>query len=113
MTDQVHALRTKGIAAACLTSTMSQTEQNAVLQRLHACGNDSSMHDQINHESRHDDSLKLLLVAPERCVQPQFLKLLSLLYKQNRLDHFAVDEAHCISTWGHDFRPAFKQVGYL
>jgi ATP-dependent DNA helicase RecQ len=92
MKDQVDALKQNNIAAAFLNSTMSSHEQQVVLQKLRA------------------NQLKLLYLAPERLMgEGQFLQNL----KQVNVSLFAVDEAHCISHWGHDFRPEYLVLGKL
>src|SRR6478672_4497476 len=92
MKDQVDALKLNGIAAAFLNSTLSSFEQSAVIQQLR------------------QNKLKLLYVAPERLVGQN--SLLTLL-KDINLSLFAIDEAHCISHWGHDFRPEYLVLGQL
>ena len=92
MKDQVDALRQNNIAAAFLNSSLSSSEQRDVLQQLRA------------------NQLKLLYLAPERLVgDTQFFQTL----KQVKVSLFAVDEAHCISHWGHDFRPEYLVLGKL
>jgi ATP-dependent DNA helicase RecQ len=91
MRDQVEALRQLGVRAAALNSSLAWEEARAVEQ---ACER---------------GELDLLYVAPERLVTPRFLDLL----RRSRIALFALDEAHCVSQWGHDFRPEYLQLGVL
>jgi len=93
MKDQVDALRSNGIEAAFLNSSQASAEQADVIKAIR------------------QGSLKLLYVAPERLLQAgdRFINLLRDL----NVSLFAVDEAHCISSWGHDFRPEYIQLGRL
>jgi ATP-dependent DNA helicase RecQ len=88
MKDQIDALTLRGVAAARLDSSLSFDEAKAVQDRLLA------------------GDLDLLYVAPERFANERFLRLLA----QVKLSIFAVDEAHCISAWGHAFRPDYLKV---
>ena len=95
MHDQVGALHEAGVEAAFLNSSLSGEEANAVEQRL-----------------RRGD-ITLLYAAPERVTTPRFLAQLDMLHEQGRLSLFAIDEAHCVSQWGHDFRPEYRGLTVL
>jgi ATP-dependent DNA helicase RecQ len=91
MKDQVDALREAGVTAAFLNSTLSWQEAMHVESQLKT------------------GELKLLYVAPERLVQDRMLDMLS----RANIALFAIDEAHCVSQWGHDFRPEYRQLRIL
>ena len=93
MKDQVDALMSNGVNAAFLNSTQSTSQQGEVFRAIS------------------NNKLKLLYVAPERLMQTgdQFIDYL----KQLNVSLFAIDEAHCISSWGHDFRPEYMQLAKL
>ena len=112
MADQVQSLRLKGLPAASITSAMTQTQQDTLVAQLRS---HYGIADEQNHTSSSstEEVPKLLFVAPERIVTTQFMSLLKLIHGQGNLAFFAIDEAHCISTWGHDFRPAFQKVQIL
>jgi len=95
MQDQVDALKQLGVQAAFLNSSLDAEAARAVSQQL------------LRGE------LKLLYVAPERLMMEGFLNLLERLQENNGIALFAIDEAHCVSQWGHDFRPEYRALTVL
>lgn len=91
MKDQVDALQASGVAATFLNSTLDESEARARLRGLH------------------NGDYKLLYAAPERLMLPGYLENL----KRWNVRLIAIDEAHCISEWGHDFRPEYRQLAEM
>ena len=91
MKDQVDALTECGVSAMRIDSSLAATEQDAVLARIQ------------------NRTLKLLYLSPERLLSNGFTTLL----RKANVSYIAVDEAHCVSMWGHDFRPEYRQLGQL
>ncbi len=91
MKDQVDALASNGVKVAMLNSSLGQEEASEVLRQMHG------------------RELDLLYVAPERMMNPRFIRSM----ENTDIALIAVDEAHCVSQWGHDFRPEYAALGDL
>ncbi|NOY94745.1 MAG: RecQ family ATP-dependent DNA helicase [Deltaproteobacteria bacterium] len=91
MADQVEALRARGVKASALNSHQSEVHAKSTLKAYRS------------------GELELLYVSPERAAQPGFRRMLT----QQRVGFFAIDEAHCVSQWGHDFRPEYMRLAEL
>ena len=92
MQDQVDALLQAGVRAAFLNSTLDWPEVQEIERKLFS------------------GELDLLYIAPERLAGERSANLLERLHQQQRIALFAIDEAHCVSQWGHDFRPEYLQL---
>ena len=91
MKDQVDALEANGLPAAFINSTQTPDELRVVVRRIRS------------------GEIKLLYAAPERVIEPRFADFLRTL----DVSLVAIDEAHCVSEWGHEFRPAYRELANL
>ncbi|MGL4913181.1 MAG: DNA helicase RecQ [Romboutsia sp.] len=91
MKDQVDSLKTMGVEAEFINSSLSTSEYNQILDNIR------------------DDRCKIIYVAPERLDSGEFIHLI----KSKNVSQVAIDEAHCVSQWGHDFRVSYKKIPYF
>ncbi|PLB54441.1 putative RecQ family helicase RecQ [Aspergillus steynii IBT 23096] len=97
MTDQVNALQAIGVPVATINSTTPLAERREIMSDL------------LSGHPR----TRLLYVTPELCQTEIFRRNLQTIHSQGELTRIAIDEAHCISEWGHDFRPAYKELSWF
>ncbi len=95
MQDQVSALKAKGVRAALINSDIEADAAKIIMRKVMR------------------GALDLLYVAPERLQMPDFAAMLDTLYETREIALFAIDEAHCISQWGHQFRPDYLKLSML
>ncbi|KAH9881326.1 hypothetical protein IAQ61_000049 [Plenodomus lingam] len=97
MNNQVASMRHANIRVETINSTTSQEDRARIIEDLQ-CGHPLT---------------RLLYVTPEFCQGDHFRKILRVIHSQRELARIAVDEAHCVSEWGHDFRPSFQQLSFF
>lgn len=95
--DQVNALQAIGVAVSTINSNTPLAERRLILE------------DMLSGHPR----TRLLYVTPELCQTDSFRRNLQTVHRQEQLNRIAIDEAHCISEWGHDFRPAYQELGWF
>ena len=95
--DQVTQLQTKGLPAAALNSKTLATERKRILSDL----------------KTKEPTIKLLYITPEMAATKGFRDILTKLNSHKKVGHIAIDEAHCVSEWGHDFRPDYLKLSEL
>ena len=91
MKDQVDALKTMGVKARLINSSLSNSEYNEALEEIE------------------NDECKIIYIAPERLDSMEFVNII----RGKNISQVAIDEAHCVSQWGHDFRVSYKQIPYF
>lgn len=95
--DQVNALQAIGVAVSTINSNTPLAERRLILD------------DMLSGHPR----TRLLYVTPELCQTDSFRRNLQVVHRQGQLTRIAIDEAHCVSEWGHDFRPAYQELGWF
>ncbi len=123
MMDQVNNLRSKGVEAVHISSMNTAKENAFVLKRLLGEENDNSGANKgkkkqtkskvASEQQRQLKKIKLVYCTPESIRSVRFRAVLTKLYERNQLSLIALDEAHCLSTWGHEFRPAYRKLCWL
>lgn len=114
MIDQVNNLMKKGVmTAACWSSSHSAKEKAQIMKRLSIEKERPAKKASTKSDSVELTPIQMLYVTPELIETQKFRDVLIKLHSTERLYMFAIDEAHCLSTWGHDFRPAYRKLSWI
>jgi len=131
MKDQVRALLAKGVEAAVVCSANGERKNRDIVDRLLGRRRRRQPNNNNGRKTKTGDSIAadeggvgggddnlikpitLLYCTPELIATSRFQNTLSEMHESNRLSMFAIDEAHCISTWGHDYRSSYRKLGWL
>jgi RecQ family ATP-dependent DNA helicase len=114
MIDQVDSLKSKGIEAAYISSSQTEKENQLVIERVLSITAKTQVDKQkLNFAPQVHKPIKLLYCTPELLQTNRFRTILTNLYQNNKLSLLAIDEAHCVSTWGSDFRPAYRNLSWI
>jgi hypothetical protein len=114
MIDQVDSLKSKGIEAAYISSSQTEKENQLVIERVLSITAKTQVDKQkLNFAPQVHKPIKLLYCTPELLQTNRFRSILTNLYQNNKLSLLAIDEAHCVSTWGSDFRPAYRNLSWI